>query len=61
MKHLKTHLGDNVYQCELCPQKLPTVKLLRSHFATHKNDDKVTKARNLAALNALDMKGMYFK
>lgn len=61
MKHLRLHLGENIYQCELCPHKLKTVKLLRSHFATHKNDDEETKARNLAALNALEMKGVFFK
>ncbi|XP_046803613.1 zinc finger protein 34-like isoform X3 [Lucilia cuprina] len=61
MKHLRSHLGENVYQCELCPVRLKTVKLLRSHFATHKNDDEETKARNLAELNALEMKGMFIK
>lgn len=55
------HLGENVYQCELCPLRLPTVRTLREHFASHKSDDSETKERNLAALKALEMKGIFAK
>lgn len=58
-KHLRVHLGDNVYQCVLCPLRCPTVKSVREHFSTHKNDDEETKARNLAELNGLTLKGIY--
>lgn len=34
---------------------------MREHFAGHKNDDEETRARNLAELNATDMKGVYYK
>ena len=61
IKHLRLHLGENVYQCELCPLKFKTVKILRTHFSSHKNDDEETKARNLAALNEMEMKGMFVK
>lgn len=48
-KHLKQHLGENIFQCELCPQRFPFVRDLRVHFATHKDDDDETRARNLEA------------
>ncbi|KAI9583639.1 zinc finger protein 90-like [Glossina fuscipes] len=61
IKHYRVHLGENVYQCELCPLRLPTVKTLREHFASHKSDDSETTERNLAALKALEMKGIFAK
>lgn len=61
IKHLRSHLGENVYQCEMCPLRFKTVKILRIHFSTHKNDDEETKARNINDLNALEMKGVFFK
>lgn len=61
IKHLRCHLGENVYQCELCPLRFPNVKILREHFSTHKNDDEETRARNLSALNAMEVKGVHFK
>lgn len=55
------HLGENIYQCQLCPQRYPTVRLLQDHFGTHKDDDEETRARNLAAFNATEIKGIFFK
>ena len=50
MKHLRSHIGDNVYQCELCPQAFPMVKDLRQHFTHHINDTEEEKRQNLEAL-----------
>ncbi|XP_073831475.1 uncharacterized protein [Musca autumnalis] len=58
-KHLRFHLGENVYQCALCPQRFATVKLVKEHFILHKNDDEETRARNVAELNALEIKGIF--
>lgn len=58
-KHLRFHLGENVYQCALCPQRFATVKLVKEHFILHKNDDKETRERNVAELNALEIKGIF--
>uniref|UniRef100_A0A1I8NYW4 Protein krueppel n=1 Tax=Stomoxys calcitrans TaxID=35570 RepID=A0A1I8NYW4_STOCA len=58
-KHLRFHLGENVYQCALCPQRFATVKLVKEHFILHKNDDPETREQNVAALNALEIKGIF--
>ncbi|XP_065364431.1 zinc finger protein 34-like isoform X1 [Calliphora vicina] len=49
IKHLRQHLGENVYQCELCPLRFPLARDLRVHFASHKDDDDETRARNIDA------------
>uniref|UniRef100_A0A1I8PH00 Protein krueppel n=1 Tax=Stomoxys calcitrans TaxID=35570 RepID=A0A1I8PH00_STOCA len=49
VKHMKQHLGENIYLCELCPMRFPLVRDMRVHFATHKDDDAQTRARNLEA------------
>ena len=54
IKHLRSHIGDCVYQCQMCPQAFRMAKELREHFAQHKNDDEETKLRNLKALKEQD-------
>ncbi|XP_073831476.1 uncharacterized protein [Musca autumnalis] len=60
-KHLRMHLGENIYQCQLCPERFATIKTLQDHFSKHKDDDEETRARNLAAFNATEIKGIFYK
>ena len=35
VKHLRTHLGKNVYQCEYCDEAFPKHGELKKHWRIH--------------------------
>jgi hypothetical protein len=39
MKHLKIHLGPNVYLCNMCPQSFAKFKQLKDHQMQHYKND----------------------
>lgn len=44
MKHLKVHLGPNVYSCSMCSQSFAKYKQLKEHKMEHyKNDANLVK------------------
>lgn len=60
MKHLRHHLGNEIYPCDLCPLRFSFHRDLRAHFSSHKDDDEETKASNLKAREESE-KALYAK
>ncbi|XP_067635468.1 zinc finger protein 91-like [Eurosta solidaginis] len=56
LRHLRIHLGDNVYRCEFCPQGFSSHTKRRIHLATHKNEDPQTRDQNIKALREQEAK-----
>lgn len=39
-KHLRTHIGELIYECDICPKKFRILRELKSHSFEHYKEEK---------------------